>query len=376
MAKQIRVIQLVENLYVGGLEKIVALVSTLLDKKTYKVEVWCLADGGPIAESLVYSGVKVKKLSLNTYHNPKNVMSLISKIKEHRPHVIHSHGYYASTFKGLACAWINVPCKFTHVHTEYHNFKRRHILMEKLLSNFTDKIICVSKSVQNFVIAHQGIEPQKTCVIHNSAGSPNIHKCPPAHNPVQLKAQGHHENIIVAVGSLVENKGQKILIDAMHMLLKEGLSLKLILIGDGPMRGFLEEYVKKLNLTSYVKLTGQLSDPLQIIDQADLFIMPSVYREGLPLALLEAMSCGTAVVASKIGGIPEAVHENENGILVPPADPYSLKRAIKFLIQNPVERKKMGERGRSLYQELFSCKKMIQSVEMLYEKHLQKNGYS
>ncbi|MCX5886611.1 MAG: glycosyltransferase, partial [Proteobacteria bacterium] len=110
----------------------------------------------------------------------------------------------------------------------------------------------------------------------------------------------------------------------------------------------------------------------EILSLLDVFILPSL-AEGLGRSLLEAMAAGRAIVASRVGGIPEAVEDGKTGILVPPQDAQALARAIAFLLDNPEQTREMGQAGRRRAEQLFDEKKMIDRICSLYEELLNRN---
>ena len=142
----------------------------------------------------------------------------------------------------------------------------------------------------------------------------------------------HGVPVIVNVGALVGHKGQKYLIDAMPLVLREVPDAHLIIFGEGELRAPLEKQIKQLSLAKRVLLPGFREDVMSLMKSADLFVMSSV-TEGLGSAVLDAMAMGHAVVGTKAGGIPEAVVHDETGLLVEPADAKTLAAAIVAFVK-------------------------------------------
>jgi len=153
----------------------------------------------------------------------------------------------------------------------------------------------------------------------------------------------------VCVGRLCEQKGQMLLLQAVSKLIKEGITLKLILVGDGPMREEIETYIRDHDLASHVELTGSLSGT-QVRKQISLartFVMPS-FAEGLPVVIMEAFALGRPVITTYVAGIPELVKNEENGWLVPAGSVADLVDAIRSAVQaSPEDLAEMGRKGRS-----------------------------
>jgi glycosyltransferase involved in cell wall biosynthesis len=153
---------------------------------------------------------------------------------------------------------------------------------------------------------------------------------------------------IVSVGRFCEQKGQLLLLQAISILVAEGHLLKLVLVGDGPLRGYIEKYIAEHNLSSYVELTGSLSGE-QVREQISLaraFVLPS-FAEGLPVVIMEAFALGRPVISTYVGGIPELVSDGENGWLLAAGSLEDLVSALRSaLLTSPQSMAEMGERGR------------------------------
>ncbi len=177
------------------------------------------------------------------------------------------------------------------------------------------------------------------------------------------------ENYILAVGRLAKMKGFEILIkSASDKRLK---NIKFVIIGEGPERQALGNLIKKLKLKN-VKLVGALSHKKtkEFMSKCSLFVVPSLYGEGLPLVLIEAMACGKPMIGSNIRGIPEAIEDKKNGFLINPNNPLELSDKIYNLIKNKKERNKMGKESRKKVIGEFNLEKNIKQIEKIYEEVL------
>ncbi len=152
---------------------------------------------------------------------------------------------------------------------------------------------------------------------------------------------------LLTVGQLAAAKGQHVLLEAMERLVAEGLDVELRLVGDGPLRGSLEERVAASGLAGRVRFEGYRhnAEVLRMYGDADAFVLPS-FAEGIPVVLMEAMASGTPCVASRITGIPELIEDGVSGLLVTPADASALAQAIQLLIGDPEKAERMGLAGR------------------------------
>lgn len=368
MAPRIKVIHVVEDLKVGGQEKVIASIATGLDPKKFNIEIWCLARGGAVADWLWQAGIPVRVLNLSTYHRPLNIARLAWSMRRSSADIVHTHGHFASTFGRLAAILAGIRGVVAHVHTCDIRLSSRHILIEKFLACFTRRIICISRAVQDYVGNIEGIPAKKICVIYNGAAEYSRQEGPKISRAAW--GFGAQDCVVVSVGSLVENKGHRILINAVHGLAPAHPSLRLLIVGDGPLRSDLEEQVRLFELSEIIKFTGIVKDIHPVLDLTDIFALPTRYREGLSLAVLEAMQHGLAVIAARVGGVPEVVEHNRTGILVPPGDAGNFGDAIARLLADSTLRSALGAEGKKRYEEQFRGDKMVARIEALYQSVL------
>ena len=167
-------------------------------------------------------------------------------------------------------------------------------------------------------------------------------------------------------GRLSPVKDHETLIKAFALVVKKVPDSVLLIAGKGELEKQLFQHVKSLNLQNKVYFLGFRSDIPQILQTLDCFVFPSL-REGLPLALLEAMASKLPVIASNVGGVPEVVDEKPLGQLVPPKDVESLAAAMLTMTQlTPLQRELMGENSRRRTLEQFTSDRMIRDYERLY----------
>ncbi len=366
MAKS-RILQLVEDLKVGGAERVIAEMAKGLDREKFAVCVWCLARGGEIADELEESGIQTKILDIQNYHNPIQAIKFVRLLRKEGPDIIHCHGYFASVIGRIAAKLSGVPALISHVHSTYWNYRKRHILMERILSFLTHKIVCCSEAVKKFVTECEGIKPSKVMVIYNGVDEEKFFL---RKNSSSLKTQlGIHpeDSVVGTISSLAPHKGQADLIRAAPAVFESFPHVRILIVGDGMLREKLENLTRDLKIQDRVIFAGTRTDAAQLLSLMDVFVLPSSSREGLGLAIIEAMACEKPVVATAVGGIPEVVLNGETGFLVPPRNPDALARAIGELLHNPQKAKEMGRRGRMRFEEKFTRKKMISEIEALYQ---------
>lgn len=367
--KIINILQLVEDLSIGGMERIIQSIATGLPGEKYKVSVWCLTKGGAIADELKASGIEVEILGMGPRCTLPFLFCLRKKIKNSRIDVLHVHGYSAATIGRTAGLFAGVPVIISHVHSTYWYFRFKHLLVEKLLSFFTDKVICCSNAVARFVTATERISRSKVRVVYNGAEDML------AGGKADLRAGlgiSPEAFVIGVPASLEKHKGHSYFLEALKTVALEYPGVRAVLAGTGHLKEDLESLAKKLGLEENVIFAGVLSEMAPFFAAADLVVLSSTEREGISVAILEAMSAGKAVVGTRVGGIPEAVVDGETGTIVPPWDPTALAGAILALIRDRKKLAEMGRAGRARYEAEFTRAKMLAGISGLYDELLER----
>lgn len=304
--------------------------------------------------------------------------SVTSIMKEFKPDIIHAHMATADGYVGLILRKkYNVPLACTlrgcDINT-YPSYNKLTLYQTKRLLSEADQLISVSnklkkvamsieKSKRNIEVVYNGCDFHS--FMHNDEDSVKIRKiCNISINDI----------IIIFVGRLEKEKGILELFQAFRTLGSNNDKLHLVLVGDCVESDVKNEISKLNDLNSNVHLTG--IQPHKIVfkwlKSADLFVLPS-HREGLPNAVIEAMSCGLPVVATNVGGIPEIVEDGKTGILVNPKDAESLTKAIDFIINNDDVATEMGMAGRKKIEKEFSWQKSAREICRIYNKVLSRN---
>jgi len=369
--RKLNVIHLVEELTIGGLEKILTTIVLNLDKKKYNVSVWCLREGGFFADKLVKEGIDVKILHISTSRNPLSIYKLYRFLKSHKFDIIHTHAYSAGTIGRMSAFLAGVPVIISHNHSVYDYYGKFYNLVEWFLSLITDRVICISEVVNGFANKTQRINSKKLITIHN--GIDDVCDLTEKSSSDLKKELGIPINhpVICTISHMEEHKGLKYLLEAASLLLQSKNDVSFLLVGEGVLKKELKILCADLKIEKNVIFAGEQSDISEILSLSDIFVLPSL-REGLPLTILEAMACGKPVIATNVGGIPEIVKDGENGILVYPKDPETLYMAMNELLGDREKREKMGRIGKRVCDESFRTKTMVEKVEDLYDFHINK----
>lgn len=297
-------------------------------------------------------------------------LALARLLRRERVTILHTHAAIAANVLGRAAGRLSGVPVVSHLHIENHlprNAGRAFLLrgLDNATVRLAARVVVVSEDTRR-ALAEQGYPERSMQVVPNG-----IHLVANSDNATgrrMLAELGVPADVPVVgeVARLCEVKGQRVLIDALAQL----PGVHTVLVGDdleagGAFRAALERQAEELGVRDRVVFTGyRPSGP--ILAGIDIFVLPS-FVEGLPLTVLEAMAHSKPVVASAVGGTPEAVVEGETGLLVPPRDPDRLAGAIRRLVDDPELARRLGAAGRSRVAERFSVEAMTTRVLEIYD---------
>ena len=367
--RKYKVIQLVEDLSVGGLETTVYQIVTHLDPKKYNVWVCCLEEGGTIADELSSSAYKVDILGLSNYYHPGQVLSLMRYFLLHKPDIVHTHGEFASTFVRSAALLTRVPIILRHIQTKA-NLKFRHEVYDGLLTRLSDGAIAVSRDCAEHHVKRCHIPPEKVIVIPNGVDLDKLNSAP---YPKQTLEKWNIDNdsiVIGCVGRLSPIKGHIYMIRAMPQVLKKHANAYLLIIGDGPERQNLLNEARRLSVSNRVILSGLRRDVASLLKALRVFVLPSTEVEGLPLSVAEAMCAGAPVVASDVGGVSEIVKDEESGLLVLPKNSSQLSTAVLRILDDAMLSEKLTRNALRMCQEEYAVDIIVKRIQEVYERFL------
>ena len=234
-----------------------------------------------------------------------------------------------------------------------------------ILKSF-DVIVAVCDDAKKRLIS-KGISSEKIRVIPNavdtSSGTEKINTSQPIYSEFSISP---NDKLIVFAGRLSKEKGLTLLIQAATKVIRHLGCVKFILVGDGPERKYLEHLIKKYDLEGYVLLPGFRRDVHQFFSAMRFLVLPSL-TEGMPVVILEAFAAGKAVIASRVGGIPEIVSHGINGLLVEPGNVEQLADAMTQMVNDDEMIRQMGINGLKMVREHYCFPVQVNNYNRLYQ---------
>ena len=285
-------------------------------------------------------------------------------IKQLRPDIVHAHDPHGVAMAALALSMSTQPKRARLVAARRVDFRLKGNALSRWKYDQVDRFICASEAIRKILLA-DGVAPGRAVTVHEGIDLGHVAAAPrlAIHEEFWLP---HGSPIVGNVAALVPHKGQRHLVEAAALVIREVPDARFVIAGEGELRPTLEHLIKHLHLEKHVILAGFRPDVLSMHKAFDIFVMSSI-TEGLGTSLLDAMACGRPIVATTAGGMPEVVQDFKTGILVPPRDDRALADGIIRLLKDPALRERMGTAGLALAQARFSAERMVADTVRVYE---------
>lgn len=360
------------SLRTGGAER--QLVNYLLaaDRRDFRHTVVCLEARGELAPTVEAAGIPVVRMHIRTRQAPACVARFGAWYRSERVAIVHAHMHDSALWGRLAGLWAGVPVLMTTEHGKELWKGRVRVAIDRGLSHRTARHIAVARDGMDIRLSRERYAPEKMLLIPNGVPIPPAVPNEAGRQRVRAEFGVAADTLLLGtVGRVVEAKGYGHLIEAMRILLPLHPGLKWIAVGDGDLRGELMAAASAAGLDGSVIWAGRRGDIDDLLAAMDVWIMSSV-REGLPVALLEAMAAARPIVATRVGGIPDAVRDGCEGLLVPAADPIALAEAVSRVLADPGLASRLASAARERAVAEYGIASVAARIEGVYREELTK----
>lgn len=356
-----RIVLALESSGPGGAENMVVQLATALRALGHETIVATMREGW-MTERAATAGIPVWIEPQRPGLDPAWTLRLAARLRRERIDVFHSHEFAMNVFGGAAAVLARVRSASTIHGKHWIADRRRRAIAYRILARLGVPVIAVSEDLAGYLADGLGMRRDRIEVIHNGIPIPDAVEVDrrAVRAVLGLPVDGP---LLLAVGNLYAVKDHANLLRALARL----PDAQVAIAGRGEEEGNLRRLMAELGLESRVRLLGLRDDVGRLLSAADVFVQPS-RSEGLPLAVLEAMAAGLPVVATRVGGMAEAIVENETGLMVAPGDPAELAEALRRLLESTDLRIRMGKAARVRAQAEFSVDTMARRYEGLFAR--------
>lgn len=372
----LRVLAVIGSSVAGGAEENFAGILRGLDPRRFEVSVVCNGRG-ELYEEYARHARRIWTLDLGRVARPATVAALARVMREAGCDLVHTHLWSADTLAGLAARLARVPALVTTVTGAYHlpvGLKGLPKLLRlaksrtfRLTYRLFDRVLACSQYVADDLRTRPGLKVpvQKIQVVPNAVDPERVHRAARAASPDVDTRWVQGSPVVATVANFHPIKGHATLVRAMPRIAARFPDVRFVLAGDGPTREEIERQVEAAGLAPRVAFAGRVPWGPALMAAADVVVVPS-FSEGLPLTVLEALVLGRPVVASRAGGIPEALADGEAGWLVPAGDAAALAHAVVEAVTQAAEAHRRAARGVAIVRERFSTAVVVPRIERVY----------
>jgi L-malate glycosyltransferase len=340
---------------------------SVANREELETSVVCLDQEGPLAGALRERGIGVHWTHRGKGIDLRQVFRIAEIIKTFKPEIIHCHQYTPFFYGSLAGLWAGRGRVIFTEHGRHFpdvvGWKRR--WANQFLVRRADRITAVCDFTRERLIANEGLPAGRIEVIYNGV---DLSRFGPGSNRTEIRTKlGWPQDVpvVVQVGTFRPVKDQATAIRAFRIVHEETPTALLAFVGDGPDLTACRALAERLGLSSVIRFLGQRSDIPEILAGADVMLMTSV-SEAHSVSLLEAMASRLPVVATRVGGIPETVADQETGILVSAGDAEAVAGGLRRLLSDPELRRQMGQAGYERVRSRFQQNQMHQKYLAMY----------
>jgi len=371
----IKILFLITDCKVGGTQRALFTIAQNLDQTIFIPEIaFLFCKKNFMLSSLESSNINYINFEMNSKFQIVALLRLFTFIKRTNPTILHAFLFHANISARIFGKIASVPIIISSRRSINLGGKTR-VLINRLTNSFDDAIIAVSENVKKKELKETHINSRKIIVLNNCVDAEKF-RPPTIHERIDAKNFFHistNSFIIGSVGRLHPDKNFTILLQVINKIQYINPNLNVIIAGTGEQLNELEKQSAKLGLSNIVKLIGVQKEISKLLWVYDIFVLTSLV-EGSPNALLETMSSGLPVIATDVGGVPEIIKNNQNGILIPKQDENALVEKIIQLMNNPELRTRLGKNAREFVLENHSIDNTVKNLENIYFQLLKQKG--
>lgn len=355
----------------GGVEEVVLALLRRLEPGEFRL---ALAAPRPLLDALApdLAGVALEATDAapESWRATAEVRRLAQFMRRFRPHVVNPHLFRSV----LVAAPLARLCRVPAVVETYHGREawrqgllRGRFVVDRLAARFVDRVITVSAAARDFLVHGKGYPAAKVVVVPNGR---DLSVYAPGDSREAAREEfglDRDTPLVGVVGRLEAQKGHTHLLDAWPAVVRALPDARLLLVGEGSLRGPLQAQARAAGVARSVIFAGYRADVPRMLDAMDVVALPSLH-EGMPLTVIEAAAAARPVVATAVDGTVEVVREGETGRLVPPADAAAFGRALVDVLSSPERGAALGRAARALALEQFGIDRQVEATARIYRE--------
>jgi glycosyltransferase involved in cell wall biosynthesis len=372
-ASPIRLLKVVPTFMCGGTENQFMALGRSLDPDRFELEFACLRRWGAFADELVERHIPLLECNVTSFLSLSALRQqarLARHLTNRRIDIVHTYSFYGNLFAVPPARLAGVPLVIASIRDRAPYLTPMQKRAQKWACQFADCILVNAAAVKDWLIG-EGYDAAKIVVIPNGVELSRFDRVDGAEPPFRALGIPDGAPVVLVVSRLNPLKGLEPFLEAAALVARDFPTVRFVVAGDTnpnerPYWSTLTSLTGTLGLTDRVTFAGLRRDVPELLSAATVSVMPSL-NEALSNVVLESMAAGAPVVATRVGGTPEAIADGINGLLVPPGDPRAMAGAIGALLGDRERARRLGEAARQTINERFSMERMVSATAQLYE---------
>lgn len=383
----IRLLKVMTTFAAGGTEGQVANIARHIDRTRFDLQFGCLRKWGYYLDEIERNRIPVTEYPLRSFFSARALVQqarFARYLRAQRVQIVHSYNFYSNVFAVPAAKLAGVPLVIASIRDQgvYLSAAQRHV--QRMACRFADLVLVNAQSIRDWLI-DDGYPAEKVRIIRNGIDLSRYSGKPGETGVREELGLPPEAPLVLMLSRLNPQKGVDDFIKAAAMVRLQRPDVRFLLIGekltyqgdgfgpDAPYHNYLHELCVNLGVDDRIVFTGHRSDVPALLAEGAISVLPS-HSEGLSNTLLESMTAGLPIVATRVGGNAELVEDGVNGILVPPQAPATLANAILRILDDPDLAQRFSSAARAKAMQHFSMEKMIRDTETLYIDQLGARG--
>lgn len=385
MDDRIRLVKFLTLFGIGGTEKQVTNLTKRIDRDAFDLSFACLKRWGVLLEEVEgKQGLHVSEYPLSSFYTPNALWQQLRfawTLRRNGTQVVHSYNFYGNMFSIPAAKLAGVPCIVASIRDMGIYNTPFQLRAQKWVCRMADRVLVNAGAIKDWLVA-EGYDPAKITVVRNGVDTSRFGSHDDGATLRRELKLPPDVPLVVMLARVNPKKGIDTFIDAAARIHAACPEAYFLAVGesftrdadgavqvDAAYRLSLQEQVDRLGLTEHFRFTGLRKDVPQVLAAAAVSVLPSL-SEGISNTLLESMAAGVPVVATRVGGTPEAVTHGVHGLLVEPKDPDALADAVVSILRDPQLAEQLGRRGRERMVAEFSFEAVVRRTEDIYRELL------
>jgi glycosyltransferase involved in cell wall biosynthesis len=371
-ASPVRLLKVVPTFMCGGTENQFMALGRSLDPNRFELEFACLRRWGAFADEIVARHIPLIECNVTSFRSLsalRQQVRLARYVTERRIDVVHTYSFYGNVFAVPPARLAGVPVVIASIRDRAPYLTPMQKRAQRWACQFADCILVNAAAVKEWLIG-EGYDAAKIVIIPNGVELSRFDRVDEG-SPFRGLGIPEGAPVVLVVSRLNPLKGIESFLQAAALVAPDFPTVRFVVAGDtNPNErqywSTLTSLTVRLGLTERLIFAGLRRDVPQLLSAAAVSVMPSL-NEALSNVVLESMAAGAPIVATRVGGSPEAISDGVNGLLVPPGDPRAMANAIAALLRDQSRARRLGDAARQSIHERFSMERMASATAQLYE---------